>query len=36
MEANLSVNVKKVVLNSRDEAIRLCSGSVGIEHIFWE
>lgn len=34
MEANLSVNVKKVVLNSRDEAIRLCSGSVGIEHIF--
>ena len=34
MEAKLSANVKKVIVNSRDEAIRLSSGSVGIEHIF--
>ncbi len=34
MEAKLSPNVKKALINSRDEAIRLNSGSVGIEHIF--
>ena len=34
MEAKLSTNVKKVIVNSRDEAIRLGSGSVGVEHIF--
>ena len=34
MEAKLSSNVKKVIVNSRDEALRLSSDSVGIEHIF--
>ena len=34
MEAKLSPNAKKVIMNSRDEAIRLSSENVGIEHIF--
>lgn len=34
MEAKLSSNVRKVIVNSRDEALRLSSDSVGIEHIF--
>ena len=34
MEAKLSNNVKKVIQNSRDEAIRLKSGSIGVEHLF--
>ena len=34
MEAKLSANVKKALANSRDEAIRLKSSSIGAEHIF--
>lgn len=31
---NVSEDVKRVVTNARDEAIRLKNGSIGIEHIF--
>ena len=31
---NLSPNVKKAISNSRDEAIRLKNGSIGVEHLF--
>ncbi|MBP5548663.1 MAG: ATP-dependent Clp protease ATP-binding subunit [Bacteroidales bacterium] len=34
MEAKLSKNSKKVVTNSRDEAIRLKNGHIGVEHLF--
>ncbi len=34
MEANLSENTKKAVAFSRDEAIRLKNGSIGVEHLF--
>lgn len=34
MEDNLSKNVKLALSNSRDEAIRLKNGSIGVEHIF--
>ena len=34
MEANLSENTKKAVGFSRDEAIRLKNGSIGVEHLF--
>lgn len=34
MEAKLSPNVKKALSNSRDEAIRLKNGSIGVEHLF--
>ena len=34
MEAKLSRNVEKVLSNSRDEAIRLRNGAIGVEHIF--
>ena len=34
MEAKLSKNCKKVVTNSRDEAIRLKNGYIGVEHLF--
>ncbi|MBQ0015458.1 MAG: ATP-dependent Clp protease ATP-binding subunit [Bacteroidales bacterium] len=34
MEFNLSDNLKKVTSNSRQEAIRLCSGFIGVEHLF--
>ena len=34
MEARLSNDVKKVIQNSRNEAIRLKSGSIGVEHLF--
>ena len=32
--AKLSSNVKKALNNSRDEAIRLKNGSIGVEHLF--
>ena len=34
MEANLSENMKKAVGFSRDEAIRLKNGGIGVEHLF--
>ncbi len=34
MEANLSNNTKKAVGFSRDEAIRLKNGGIGVEHLF--
>ena len=34
MEANLSENTKKAVSFSRDEAIRLKNGGIGVEHLF--
>ena len=34
MEAKLSKNSKKVIANSRDEAIRLKNGHIGVEHLF--
>ncbi|MBQ2508421.1 MAG: ATP-dependent Clp protease ATP-binding subunit, partial [Bacteroidales bacterium] len=34
MEAKLSKNAKQVIANSRDEAIRLKNGFIGIEHMF--
>ena len=34
MEANLSQNTKKAVGFSRDEAIRLKNGGIGVEHLF--
>ena len=34
MEAKLSKNSKKVISNSRDEAIRLKNGHIGVEHLF--
>ena len=34
MEAKLSQNVQKVLANSHDEAIRLRSGAIGVEHVF--
>ena len=34
MEAKLSKNSKKVITNSRDEAIRLKNGNIGVEHLF--
>ena len=34
MEAKLSKNSKKVINNSRDEAIRLKNGHIGVEHLF--
>ena len=34
MEAKLSQNVKRTVKYSRDEAIRLHNGAIGVEHIF--
>ena len=34
MEAKLSQNVKRALVNSRDEAIRLKSGHIGVEHLF--
>ena len=34
MEANLSENTKKAVAFSRDEAIRLKNGGIGVEHLF--
>ena len=34
MEAKLSKNCKKVISNSRDEAIRLKNGHIGVEHLF--
>ncbi|MBP5677628.1 MAG: ATP-dependent Clp protease ATP-binding subunit, partial [Bacteroidales bacterium] len=34
MEANLSENTRKAVAFSRDEAIRLKNGSIGVEHLF--
>ena len=34
MEANLSENTKKAVAFSRDEAIHLKNGSIGVEHLF--
>lgn len=34
MEARLSKNSKKVIANSRDEAIRLKNGHIGVEHLF--
>ena len=34
MEAKLSQNVKKVIANSRDEALRLKNGAIGVEHLF--
>ena len=34
MEANLSENTKKAIAFSRDEAIRLKNGGIGVEHLF--
>ena len=34
MEAKLSKNVKKVIMNSHDEAVRLKNGMIGVEHLF--
>ncbi len=34
MEANLSENTRKAVAFSRDEAIRLKNGGIGVEHLF--
>ena len=34
MEANLSENTKKAISFSRDEAIRLKNGGIGVEHLF--
>lgn len=34
MEYNVSQEVKNITNNSRDEAIRLRNGSIGVEHIF--
>ena len=34
MESKLSQNVKRALVNSRDEAIRLKSGHIGVEHLF--
>lgn len=34
MEAKLSKNTKKVISDSRDEAIRLKNGHIGVEHLF--
>ena len=34
MDAKLSKNSKKVVSYSRDEAIRLKNGHIGVEHLF--
>ena len=34
MEANLSDNTRKAIAFSRDEAIRLKNGGIGIEHLF--
>ncbi len=34
MEAKLSKNSKKVIADSRDEAIRLKNGHIGVEHLF--
>ncbi len=34
MEAKLSKNAKQAITNSRDEAIRLKNGFIGIEHMF--
>ncbi|MCR5821293.1 MAG: ATP-dependent Clp protease ATP-binding subunit [Bacteroidales bacterium] len=34
MEAKLSPNVKKALSNSRDEAMRLKNGAIGVEHLF--
>ncbi len=34
MEANLSENTRKAIAYSRDEAIRLKNGGIGVEHLF--
>ena len=34
MEANLSENTRKAIAFSRDEAIRLKNGGIGVEHLF--
>ena len=34
MEPKLSIKAKQVIANSRDEAIRLKNGAIGVEHLF--
>ncbi|MDY5969717.1 MAG: ATP-dependent Clp protease ATP-binding subunit [Bacteroidales bacterium] len=34
METKLSKNLKKIIVNSREEALRLKNGSIGVEHFF--
>ena len=34
MEPKLSEHAKKAIANSRDEAIRLKNGAIGVEHLF--
>ena len=34
MDNNLSENTRKAVAFSRDEAIRLKNGAIGVEHVF--